>query len=88
MEVYTISGSPDVQLLGPADSSCPGGRGLKIAGVGARVSGFGLGGYAVFRAFHRGGAIPGLLSLAGAAALWYSGGRLLHAAEKACGAPR
>lgn len=85
MEVYTISGAPDVQLLGPADSTCPGGRGLKIAGGVTRVGGLGLGGYGVYRAFHKGGMLPGILSLAGAAALWFSGGRLLRAAALACG---
>lgn len=89
MEVFTISGSPEVQLLGPADpEDCPTKGHLKIAAGVARVGGLGLGGYGVFKAFHKGGMLPGALSLVGACALWFSGGRLLRAAEIACGVPK
>jgi len=88
-EVFTISGPPEVQLLGPAAGSapCPNAKTLAIAGGVSRIGSLGLGGYGAYKMFQKGWA-PGVLSLVGAAALWFSGSRLLTAAQlarEACG---
>jgi hypothetical protein len=87
VEIYTISGSPDVQLLGGPMPSCPNATALKVAGGVTRLGSLGLGGYGIYRGFHKGWG-PAALSLLGAAALWFSGSRLHKAAglaEEACG---
>lgn len=91
-EVFTISGPPEVQLLGPAtgSASCPNADTLMIAGGVSRIGSLGLGGYGTYKMFKKGWA-PGILSLVGAAALWFSGSRLLTAARlsrEACGSPK
>jgi hypothetical protein len=89
VEIYTISGASDVQLLGPVPP-CSNASALKVAGGVTRVGSLGLGGYGVYKAFG-GGWGPAALSLAGAVALWFSGSRLLRAAglaEDSCGASK
>jgi hypothetical protein len=89
VEVFTISGSPEIQLLGPMPP-CPNATALKVAGGTTRIGSLGLGGYGVYKAF-QGGWGPAALSLAGAVALWFSGSRLLRAAglaEDSCGASK
>ena len=95
MEIYTISGPAEVQLLGPVPP-CSNASALKVAGGVTRVGSLGLGGYGVYKAFG-GGWGPATLSLAFGAvilwvvagvALWFSGSRLLKAAglaEDSCG---
>lgn len=87
MEVFTISGSPEVQLLGPAPP-CPNVGALKVASGVTRVGGLGLGGFGIYKAVAHKAWGPAVFSLLGAAALWLSGSRLAKAAglaEEACG---
>lgn len=89
-EVFTISGPADT-IPNPVElPDCPNARTLRIAGGVTRVGSLGLGGYGAYKMFKKGWA-PGLLSLVGATALWFSGSRLLKAAglaDEACGGRR